>query len=109
MDLKDFIRESLEQICYGIREAQLNTKEKIKNCPIAPAFVAGDPVYKNSGSIDFDIAITVTTDQKLEAAGKANISVVGGGLKGEKNSSTENVHRISFSVPFHPAALQTKK
>lgn len=118
MELKDFIEKSLVEICMGIRGAQFKIKEEINNYPIAPAFMEGKSVIeKNGTSIDFDIAVKITNDQKSEVQGtggtKGLIEVIGvsASISGSKVESekNENSHRIKFSVPFYPQALNAKK
>ena len=108
MELQKFISESIKQICFGIREAQKEVSDEIGNFPIAPAFIEGKAVYTKQQDIEFDIAITVTEDNKLNASGGVNIKVLDGSAKKEKSEKTENIHRINFKVPFYPQALNNK-
>ncbi len=101
----------------GIRGAQFKISEEINNYPIAPAFMEGKSVIeKNGTSIDFDIAVKISTDQKSEVQGSGNtkglIEVIGvsTGISGTKSDieKNENSHRIKFSIPFYPQALNAK-
>ena len=105
MELQKFISESIKQICFGIREAQKEVSDEIGNFPIAPAYVGGKLVIAKREDIEFDIAITVTEDNKLNASGGINIKVLDGSIKKDKSEKTENIHRINFKVPFYPQAL----
>jgi hypothetical protein len=109
MELEDFISESIKQICFGIRKAQKEVSDKIgNNCPITPRTKfngKGDVGYEEKENITFDIAITVTDDNKLNASGAIGIRSLGFGAKGETSKKEENIHRISFSIPFYPSLL----
>ena len=88
MNIKDFVSESLRQICQGIVEAQ---KKGVNR--------AGSV----SKDIKFDIAVTVSEGQ--ESGGKAGISVwsVGANIQGKSEASSSTVSRIQFVVPiFYP-------
>ena len=110
MEIKDFIAKSIEQICFGIRDAQRTMiEENDNNQPVAPARVEGKLVVKAAQEIHFDLAVTITDDEKLNAGGRVGIGVVGGNLEKQNSKTTENTHRISFSVPFFPQALNSSK
>jgi hypothetical protein len=107
MELKNFIRESLHQICQGIQEAKGLTDGESSSQfeddkPIAPKF------SNQIQAINFDIAVTVTDDEKLNATGGINLKIVKGGADKQSSSKTENTHRISFSIPFYPKTLKAK-
>ena len=88
MDVKEFVKETLQQIVEGVREAKNETAD---NCQIAPV---GDQREK----VEFDIAVTAE-DEKSSGKG-AGLSVFHfrAGIDGQTSASTSIVHRIKFSV-----------
>jgi len=57
MQLKDFIKETLLNISYGIKKAWEVIKKEIGNCPIAPARINGKRIVYNDNKkvITFNI------------------------------------------------------
>ena len=111
MEIKEFIFESIKQICLGIGEArEWTTKETGGNCLIAPVSMQGKPIKNLEQNIHFDIAVTTSTDKKLNVEGGEkltllNIAEIGGDLKKQNSTKTDNTHRISFTLPFYPQGL----
>jgi hypothetical protein len=108
LELKDFISKTLEDICLGIKDAQGKVSARLKNYPIAPAFVDGESAIKET-AISFDIAGTDSTDAKNAKVGAAKIAVVSASINKENAASNISMHRIQFSVPFYPQALNYKE
>ena len=113
MELKEFIKESLIDICEGVGEARNKMKERLNNCPIAPAFINGKIEQNSMHSVEFDIATTVTDENKKSSSvngkSKGIIKVIaadlGADVKINKQSSNEKITRIKFSVPIYLCAL----
>ncbi|MCF6777850.1 hypothetical protein L3V83_14880 [Thiotrichales bacterium 19X7-9] len=114
MKLNEFVEETLNSICQGIKAAKEHQNEE--NAIIAPGFVNGEIVTKKQ-YIDFEILLTVSENNQLQVegslAGRAGISGV---IKGEgsastnytKNGHTGNSHKVSFSVPYVPEGIGYK-
>lgn len=102
MELKDFVAETIVQICEGIQEAQ---KRTAGTDAVIAAPVQGNGLWTAKGERQY--AQTVHFEVLLEekktrgAGGKVTvgISVLKGGLnaEGEKNSHT--AQRVSFDIP----------
>lgn len=111
MELKDFIKGSIIEICHGIYEAREEIKKEWNNNPISPVRVNNNPVNIES-QIDFDIAITISNEKTASGSGHADtrgiIKIVAAdvGINGAVGNSigNERCHRIKFSVPFFPGA-----
>lgn len=101
MELQKFISESLKAICFGIRDAkkEINLEEEFG--PLAPPMHSG-----GQEKICFDIAVTVSKDNTINASGGIKIASIGVGAKGESSNKEENIHRISFQVPFTPYKIK---
>ncbi len=109
MELQKFISESIKQICLGIKDGKEEVAGKIGNCPVSPGFIDGKQIYGKAEEICFDVAITVTEDNKLNAAGKVNIKIADGSLEKHSSEKIENISRISFKIPFYPQLLNGKE
>lgn len=110
MDIKEFVSETLVQICNGIVDAQERAKET--GAIISPRMTKdGDmaipeEVATGVDAVNFDIAVEVkaATIQGDKSSVKAHISICGinagadvGGSDETKNSSA-SVSRIKFTV-----------
>lgn len=94
MELKDFIENTLTSIFEGIEDA-INKNQSNRNASgcISPFY--SQPASGQDYSIDFDIA--VTTSSEKEGGGKVKIASFGVGAQGKKIA--EQTNRIHFSVP----------
>ena len=108
MDLKDFVADSLTQIIEGIKKAQEATAKT--GAWISPAGSNITPrketpiVQTAEGEgylheVRFDVAITVSDEQKAGAG--AGLRVFGAKLGAEGNVAYQNaaVSRIQFAIP----------
>jgi hypothetical protein len=106
MELERFISESLQQICKGIQEAKKSVK--LEDCqlgnPIASSEIGN--IYSREEKIHFDIAVSVTEENKLNIAGEGNLKILKGGAQKENLEKTEQINNISFSIPFHPNVIK---
>ncbi len=104
MNIKDFVRITINNICDGIDEARTEqAKKRQQQVAIAPGNINGAElriadVLKN---IHFDLSVEVETN--TEKDGKASLKVVSGEIKRE--DSERNTSRVKFDVPYVPAAL----
>lgn len=114
MELKDFIRDTINQICEGIGLAKQDQSQH-GNMPVAPALVfteenlEGKAIYHEE-SITFDVSVVI--EEKKGKQGESKISVLscvvaGGELS--KKSTQQTTQRIQFSVPYIPAACTAPK
>ena len=109
MELQTFIKDALVQIANGVTDANSHIYEQHKdgskkiytNSPFRLHSNLGDKAKSHSG-VDFDVAVTVQSDSKMDAGAKIavmNMLNVGGGV--EESDSTNTQHRIKFSVGLH--------
>ena len=123
MELKDFISESLNQICCGIREARNKNIVTViadpsssdpqarstqhNTSPIAPEYCHRVSTPDEAGEkVHFDISVTITDDEKLIATGGLDLKLVKGGMDKQNSTKIENTHRINFSIPILPHLLK---
>lgn len=107
MQLGDFIRDTLEEIVFGVHSARVSVGEL---AAIAPGTL-NDETIEVKTEVTFEAVVAVTDEKKSTKEGKA-----GGGAKirmmtveatigasaggsAEGRSTTENTQRISFTVP----------
>jgi hypothetical protein len=95
MDLKTFVSESISQIIDGCLEAQ-------KKYGIPDTEYRSDP-------IKFDVALTVSNEQK-DKAGLAVVSgIFGIGAQTQKMAGNESISRIQFEVYAHIPTMRRVK
>jgi hypothetical protein len=107
MELKEFIKTALSDITNAVSELQTELQNgaivspSVSN-PITNVTVIDpqdDKINRPISKIDFDVAITVGSTDNTEAGGKIGIQIFSAKLGGNNESHTENVSRITFSIP----------
>lgn len=107
MDLREFVRETLVEIQYGVHAA-------IKECIADKEFRGAiNPVWGTGWDaitrehvrlVEFDVAVTVSEASSVD--GKAGIkvfSIAEAGAGGSAKTENSTVSHIKFSVPIVPA------
>lgn len=113
MQLKDFIKASLTEICLAIEEA--NDELKGSNAVINPKGVRvnsensksygreddAEKFEKNRvvHKVDFDVAVSISEGETKGKSGKISIASFGIGGKNENSSSNSSVSKLTFSIP----------
>ncbi len=106
MELKQFIKGVLSDVAGAIKESQ----DEIKNgIVINPGQITNNGGYEGrcfmANNIDFDVAISATTDKEKGIG----INVLSSTIGGKKNNETSEVTRIKFSIPvLYPMPQLTK-
>ena len=102
MELKEFISSTLSEIQEGVQMAIDKTIKGKVSGAINPNFESSNRDKSLIQNISFDIAVTVSDEEKAGING--GIKVVGISLGGQDNvtSSTSRVSRIQFSIPVIP-------
>ena len=108
MDLRQFVKQALMDVAFGVHEARVDCQEIVA---IVPANLNGDS-QNIITEIEFDIAVAVSAEKasKKAADGKAEVKINvvaadfklgggGGGETGEK-SMDQTTSRIAFKVPI---------
>lgn len=108
MELKDFVKESLNQILDGIASAQ--ESELGENINAAHAFSESGNLFQSKFGtftrVDFEVAVTAESAKE----GKASIAVWSIGGSGGLSEKENSVSRIKFSVPLRlPDGDQKRK
>lgn len=107
MDLKEFICESIVQICQGLSEAQEQTKDlhAVVNVPVETGssdnLVISAREYRRTPQlIDFDVCVAVEKSGTTDIKGKLSIFSFNMSGKTSKEKSDTETSRIKFSVPM---------
>lgn len=83
MDLAEFVKKTLVQVAYGVRQAQAQARTLDLSANSDDSLV-----------VKFDVAVTVSGEQNTESGNNINVVSVAGG------ESVTSAHRITFQVPF---------
>lgn len=105
MELKEFIKTAITDITEAISELQ---SELDNGAVINPSISRGEygkAVLVDQGvapieHLNFDVAVTATEASNVDGNAKIGISIFGAKIGTESNAKTENVSRLTFSVPI---------
>ena len=105
MELKEFIKTAITDITEAISELQ---SELDNGAVINPSISRGEhgkAVLVDQGvapieHLNFDVAVTATEASNIDGNVKVGISIFGAKVGTESNAKTENVSRLTFSVPI---------
>jgi len=100
MELKTFIKEAIKDIMGAVDEAQKEIPSGSVIPWISPKYMVENLEITQLQKIDFEVR--VTTEQKQGSEAKINVvaAFIGGGVKGESSSNTDNSTKIKFSIPI---------
>lgn len=113
MELKEFIKTAISDITEAVSEL----REELKNGAIInPSLFQGehgktvlvDNEVRMMERLNFDIAVTATEATELNGNAKAGISVFGAKIGTGNAEKTENVSRLTFSIPLLLPATHVK-
>lgn len=107
MELKEFIKTAIADITGAVSELQNELENGAIVSPSLPNPISNttvidpdnDKVNRRISQIDFDVAITIGDTDKIEGGGRAGIQIFSAKIGGESLTHTENVSRITFSIP----------
>ena len=107
MELKEFVKTAIQDITNAVSELQSELKNGSIVSPSLPSAIANstvmDPdngsINRKISNIDFDVALTVGDSGTIESCGKVGIQIFSAKIGGENKSHTEDVSRITFSIP----------
>ena len=107
MELKEFVKTAIQDITNAVSELQSELKNGSIVSPSMPSAIANstvmDPdngsINRKISNIDFDVALTVGDSGTIERGGKVGIQIFSAKIGGENKSHTENVSRITFTIP----------
>lgn len=107
MELKEFIKTAIADITGAVSELQNELDNGAIVSPSLPNPISNttvidpdnDKVNRRISQIDFDVAITVGDTSAIGAGVKAGIQIFSAKIGGESQTHTENVSRMTFSIP----------
>ncbi|WP_077753600.1 hypothetical protein [Shewanella psychrophila] len=114
MELKDFIKTSITEICFAIEEAnkELADSEAIVNPGSIQVNSEESQAYGRQSTkavheerklvqkIDFDIAVQAQEGEKAGGGAKISIASIGIGASAETTSQSKSESRLKFSIPI---------
>lgn len=108
MELKEFIKTAIADITNAVKELQGELKNGAIVSPSYPHVIANSTVVdpemgkanRKISQIDFDVALTVGDSDTIGSNAKVGIQIFSARVGGESKSRTENVSRITFSIPI---------
>lgn len=111
MDISEFIKETIHQICDGITQAAIDCSQSgvIVNPTISVGengdfFIPRKPssvaMQRRVQKIDFDIAIEVSESKQCNGQAGVAIHVITGGGSRSKESKDTTINRVCFSIPI---------
>lgn len=100
MELKEFVTQSLVQIVGGIQQANRDIAGTENPTADQRAFLL---VYSGGDNpkgphVEFDVAVSIKTDNKATAGASGKLFVVGLKAGGSTSTVNENVSRVKFAV-----------
>lgn len=113
MELKEFIKTAIADITDAVSELQSEldngaiVNPTLPN-PIALKTLTVDDEIRPIEQLAFDVAVTVTEASGIDGSAKAGISIFGAKIGTETSARTENVSRLTFSVPIVFPATHVK-
>lgn len=106
MELKDFVKTAINDITNAVSELQEELKNGAIISPSMPNAISNatikDPNSKCNrkiSNIDFNVATTVESSDKVDAKGGVGIQIFSAKIENNNEHRTENVSRIAFSIP----------
>ncbi len=97
MELKQFVKTVLTDVCEAVHEAKI---ESLEIAAIAPGAVKGKVVDKGQ-LVSFEVLVNVTNSVSGDGRGKIEVIGLSGGVEGSISKATENSSRIQFQVPVY--------
>jgi len=113
MELKDFIKTAITDITEAVSELQSEldngaiVNPTLQNQIALKTLTINDEI-RPIEQLAFDVAVTATEASGLEGGAKAGISIFGAKVGTESSAKTENVSRLTFSVPIVFPATHVK-
>ena len=105
MELKDFIKAAITDITEAVSELQDELDNGTVVNPTLPQGEDGktlqiDNEVRVIERLNFDVAVTISESAGIEGGAKASISIFGAKVGTESSTRTENVSRLTFSIPL---------
>lgn len=102
MDLKEFVSQTLIQICEGVTTAKDAVQEAGGVINPSLATIPKETLHVGSGIIaevvEFDVAVTVSKGTGTKGGIGIFVAPLALGSQGESKAATESISRIKFKV-----------
>lgn len=100
MELRAFVARALCDIINGVSDAQKDTKPGTIVPPIKRTHQAVEAGVSDLTTVEFEVTVKADERAGKEARLSVVAAVVGGGISGERGSSSGHAARLSFRVPI---------
>lgn len=110
MELKEFIKAAINDITDAVSELQAELHNDAVVSPPMPYPIALKTIKQDGkdrliSNIDFEVSVTVGNTDTCEGHAKAGIQIFSARISGGNEERSENVSRLSFSIPvLYPTA-----
>lgn len=110
MELKEFIKTAISDITGAISELQSELQNGAVVSPSMPQSISTKTIDEDGANrlisnVEFDVALTIGNTDTVSGNAKVGIQIFSAKLGGDNQSRTENVSRLTFSVPvIYPTA-----
>lgn len=113
MELKDFIKTAIADITGAISELQSELQNGAIVSPSMPHAISTKTIEMDGSNrlisnIDFDVALTIDNTDTVSGHAKTGIQIFSAKLSGDNQSHTENMSRLTFSVPIVYPTIKVK-
>ena len=104
MELKEFIKTAISDITSAISELQSELQNGAVVSPSMPQPISTktidvDGANRLISNVEFDVALTIGNTDTSSGNAKVGIQIFSAKLGGDNQSRTENVSRLTFSIP----------
>ena len=105
MELKDFIKTAITDITEAVSELQDSIDNGAIINPTLPCGTSSRSVMVDNKvrvieDLNFDVAVMASEATGIEGGAKVGISIFGARVGTGTNAKTENVSRLTFSIPI---------
>ena len=100
MNLRDFIKEAIVDIIGGVEDAQ----DTLKNGKVVPDvlnnYKSVETGISHIQTVEFEVSVTANEKSGNEAKLNVVAAIVGGGIKGQSDSSAGHAAKLKFKIPI---------
>ena len=113
MELKEFIKTAIADITSAVSELQNSLDNGAIVNPTLAQGEHGKSVLVNNEvrmmeRLNFDVAVVASETSDVEGKVKAGINILGANVGAEASAKTENISRLTFSIPIILPSVHVK-
>lgn len=113
MELKEFIKTAITDITDAVSELQAELENGAIVNPALPHSISNGSIDVGSGNqpiqkVEFDVALTTSEAASLDGNAKGGIAIFAAKLGTSQQAQSQNVSRLTFTVPVVLPAVRTQ-